>query len=126
MKTLHKNRLLKLAEHLKIKRGHARFDFRHIWRTIKCGTAGCAVGELPFCFPRSFRYDEANYCDGGSSDLWVAVEEFFGLEKYEANHLFIPTEQNPRAFGGRALGVRATSVQVAQNIIEFVKRKSNG
>ena len=123
MKTLHKNRLLKLAQHLKTKRGHARFNFNVVWEPFKCGTAGCAVGELPFCFPRYFKYDAEMYCSGGSLSLWIAVEKFFGLENFEANHLFIPREQKPRSFGGCDLSIDATAEQVAQNIIEFIKRK---
>lgn len=65
MKSIHKNRLLKLAAHLeKGKLGHKVFAFAYINANARglelkrngCGTMGCAIGECPIAFPNDWRF----------------------------------------------------------------------
>lgn len=91
----------------------------------KCGYVGCAIGFLPFAFPRDFALRESNaelvvsHRKTGVTDL-NAAEAFFGLPEVELSHLFIPGLQHPHDFGGVKLGPNATPKQVAKNIQEFV------
>lgn len=154
-------RLLGLARHLERRwenhgnpmRCHSHFDFAAIAflrpvgpdvpeqdRTSKtCGTAGCAVGELPYCFPQSFRFNEENLRQNTSRDLiefqqgeqvqepnWCAFAAdiyragcFFGLTQGEAGHLFIPDDQETELYGGDILDSLAGPHDVAQNIRQF-------
>lgn len=124
---MHKERLLKLAEHLETgKLGHEVFDFSQFnnANTNICGTAGCAIGECPVIWP-----DEWEFCTVGLPTLKDkytprgSATSFFGIISKEYDHLFIPTHQNINEYGGKVLGIDATKEQVATNIREFVKRK---
>jgi hypothetical protein len=136
MKKLHKDRLLKLAEHLERgKLGHKVFDFSRVNGFVNCnpsrkacGTNGCAMGELPVVFPKSFKFGDTIGCetevvDVNGWDVHDAVDPFFGLGSEESGHLFYPNEQKPKLFGGRKLGPKATRKQVAANIRDFIKHK---
>jgi len=136
MKKIHKDRLLKLANHLKSgKLGHKVFDFScvnfssdGIYDSKGCGTCGCAIGELPFVFPRRFMFRK----DCGVFILEDRIKgtlntdgtlDFFGLCQNEAFHLFFPKYQNIVEYGGKSLNSVATKTQVAKNILAFIKKK---
>lgn len=124
---MHKQRLLKLAEHLETgKLGHDRFDFEHYHQEESCGYAGCAIGECPILFPRHWRFDQTNdpvlrHRDHSTSTS-DAAQSFFKLSEEEESHLFHANFQDPSKFGGRRLGPRATRYQVAANIRAFVEK----
>ena len=128
-------RLRKLYDHLKNgKLGHSEFNFNFFnWSDDArdydekgCGTMGCAVGELPFVFPRYWEFKYHNpYLKGsdtGLSSLGLA-SEFFGISYEEATHLFIPDLQQPERYGGVHLDANATRQQVADNILKFLNRQ---
>lgn len=128
MKKLHKDRLLKLAEHLEIgKRGHKKFDFSLLTDAVgsTCGTAGCAMGELPVLFPRSWKFENGTIKLKKGTTIFYStdVQTFFGLETNEENHLFYPGLQNVKAYGGKALKGSARPVTVAKNIRAFVEKQ---
>jgi hypothetical protein len=141
------DRLLKLATHLS--RGkllHANFDFDALNDTCDgvknvtvkcdgktftvphCGTAGCAVGECPGVFPRSWQFDSAYYspCLISSERIMPSWEDdakkFFGITYAELTHLFVSRMQKTDRFGGKLLSGHATAKEVAANIRAFVKR----
>lgn len=118
MKAIHKNRLLKLAKHLRSgKLGHKRFDFRVVNESKngmpcenECGYRGCAIGEMPIAFPSSrFKFDELGLC---------VAQQFFDLTYPEAARLFLPFSDFS------VLKPTATRKQVAANIEAFVNIKS--
>lgn len=124
---MHKERLLTLARHLQNNRGYKLFDFGFIWREDSCGTAGCALGELQFCFPDNFGRKETEdaACSGSRKCLgfFDKVYEFFDVNEDEANHLFESGEQNVEDFGGKELSRFATAREVANNIRDFVNHE---
>lgn len=144
MKKLHKDRLLKLANHLKTgKLGHKKFDFSVInvdpekddrGEEYKCGTLGCALGECPIVFPRQWGFKRYKY--GGvdpvlknptdreyfGSQSFRDSEDFFGIDEEQSEHLFQPESQIPSEYGGRHLDENATRIQVANNILAFIKK----
>lgn len=120
-------RLLKLAKHLRGKnRGHDRFDFGAISWENHCGTAGCAIGELPFAFPKDFSlvHSLCNYVTMRGTRLFNfdAARRFFAITERQSTHLFTPNDQNTKRYGGKHLGIRATASQVAANIEAFVEK----
>lgn len=128
---MHKERLEKLADHLE--RGklfHEVFDFRVINATDgksdlsgSCGTAGCALGECPGLWPDDWEWDEwgsVGLKDCGS--LFAPEQVFFGLNAYEAGHLFYPMLQEPDFYGGKELSGDATRHEVAANIRAFITK----
>lgn len=151
MKALFKRRLLKLAEHLE--RGkliHAVFDFSVLnvtcsdleqWNSFKkdncgyplgvtsypphkCGTLGCALGEMPAVSKKwNFSKESEPHLKGSRKGSFDSAEGWFGLEEQEAAHLFAPGEQEPKYYGGDLLGRNATAKQVAANIRAFIKKK---
>lgn len=140
MKAIHKKRLLKLAEHLESgKLGHNKFDFSVIncdlvGDAIKdtlfmCGTMGCAMGELPVCFPRAWTFGGIDFPvklrDGSSYDWHIDVREWFSIVREEMYHLFHPDSQIPSLYSGKHLTGKATAKQVAANIRAFVKKKES-
>jgi hypothetical protein len=46
-----------------------------------------------------------------------------GLNKKEANHLFVPTSQSIEDYGGKELSIYATPQQVAKNIEVFLRKE---
>lgn len=137
MKPIHKQRLLKLAKHLRGKNlSVEEFNFWEIHHRTKCGTLGCAIGELPALFPKHFRMKlriATSFPGDKFGDVvlrakpshwdFQAAESFFGLDGDECAHLFSPYAQDTNLYGGNELCGRATAKQVAANIEAFVKRK---
>lgn len=138
--TTGEKRLLKLADHLEGgKLGHKKFYFG-MWNTDEeltqlatngCGYAGCAIGECPAAFKRSWKWKSGAPVLIGlrlprdqQFDSFASAQKFFGLSMMEANHLFIPMRQFTNTLGGRELSRTATKTQVARNIRTFVKIKS--
>ena len=126
-------RLLFLADHLEHGTlGHKQFDFGVInigGGLYECGTAGCAMGELPIVFPDHFMFGED---DGASVPIrkdkhpgdWVdGVRLFFSIDGIEMNHLFYSFLQEPDIYGGYPLHRDATKEQVALNMRIFVAKK---
>lgn len=146
------DRLKKLADHLRNgELGHVKFNFRYVHingdtitkaqkKAGKCGSVGCAIGEMPRVFPSwkykmiHGKYSEkpvSTVCfknrivgDDGFEDM-EPIEDFFGLTTVEVEHLFSPGMQmtswlHPNR-AGRELRVRATRKTVATNIDWFIK-----
>ena len=125
-------RLLKLAEHLESgELGHQKFDFSRFNNTTepKCGTAGCAIGELPVIDRRNWMWNNVGSpvlrvpARGSYSPIGDAAA-YFGIPYAAASHLFLPHGQDTEQFGGRKLGDRAKREQVAANIRAFVEKCS--
>jgi len=126
-------RLLALADHLeKGKLGHERFDFGVInigGGFYECGTAGCAMGELPIAFPDHFRFGEDDSAsvpirkDRHPGDWVDGIRLFFGINGIEMNHLFYSFFQKPVTYGGVMLYQDASKELVASNIRVFVAKK---
>ena len=138
-RNMYLRRLRKLADHITTKsaRGHDRFDFGVISERQYCGTAACAMGELPFCFPRHFfvtkwpagdKYASRfpHLRNGFSNATFSSARVFFNLSERAAGHLFLPGFQLTKRFGGRELSVKATPKQVARNILVFCERVERG
>lgn len=125
----HIDRLAKLAEHLeKGQLGHVRFDFSTINDTESphCGTAGCALGELPIVWPNLWSWNYAGLPtlkDVGES-IFSGARIFFGLSSVETFHLFYPDEQLTDVYGGKDLDDNATRYEVAANIRAFIEIKT--
>lgn len=133
------DRLLKLAAHLEAGRpgGHKKFDFA-TWSenhaTEKhCGTAGCAVGELPVIFPR-LAYFEPSYFGDSERNVCGRIADrkyynvglasvLFGIPTLDAENLF--TWDKPRWWAPSLpyLASRATAKQVARSIRLYVKAR---
>jgi len=137
MRKVHFDRLEKLAKHLrKPKLGHMKFDFGtfHENGTAKkgfCGTAGCALGECPTAFPRSWKIDNGYvHLIGRGISTMSSAQIFFDLHREECEHLFFSYTQNrdwvPSSRKGRMLGDEATAIQVSNNILHFIKLKKEG
>lgn len=139
MKAIHRRRLEKLADHIATgKLGHRRFDFRCInegdYDEKGCGTLGCAWGELPFVFPRTFHYSKSGVLWAGESNVTfigaMPVCRFLGITPEEASQLFaphtdLPWRRNKRRFPLSFLLNNATRRQVAANIRRFLKWKAD-
>lgn len=132
MDKLHSGRLTRLADALEHdEHGHKRWDFNRVLVTVKCGSVGCAIGALPYVFPKDFCFKDSSFPDmpwvslrDGNAYDKKAAQEFFGLSMEEATHLFYPKEQEPKLYGGRVLGERAKPQSVAKNIRAFLEVKA--
>jgi len=99
-------RLEKLAHHLESGRpgGHVKFDF-NVFHTPpdttpsqNCGSAGCALGELPVLFPEQWRFTTPEDFAGGMGVVlkhanlvnYDAAAAFFEISLPEACRLFDP------------------------------------
>lgn len=133
-------RLLQLADYLEAgKFRHSKFDFSMIdygplQKEFGYGTAGCAVGELPGCFPQDWHFSvngiratpllkgtEEHLTVKGyvhQHEIFAQVEEYFGISNRMADHLFNPYQQYEHF---KELGENATAKQVARNIRRTVK-----
>lgn len=99
-------RLQKLADHLRGPLAASRFDFTRLWRVTDCGTAGCALGELPDIWPEDWHLVELPNNFGsllnefeprlietkcqGAWEAFQDAEVFFGISDDEATFLFQP------------------------------------
>ncbi len=135
MEKIYKDRLLKLADHLKNgKLGHDRFDFTVIHQKVAnehvCESVGCAIGELPFVFPDEFKiakYEAIDSVQNISTDErgFNVACSFFKISYGEATHLFFGGAQIPELYGGYFLDDDATREQVAGNILAFIELKEH-
>lgn len=129
MKQEHIDRLAKLAEHLeKGQLGHATFDFAVVNNSLEasCGTAGCALGELPIVWPLcwSWNYGGIPYKIGVQRLFEEDACDFFGIDQEEMDHLFYPALQRVDVYGGKKLNRSATRYEVAANIRAFIEIKT--
>lgn len=127
--------LAKLAKHLEAgKLGHKVFNFNFFNANAdgfevrgKCGTMGCAAGELPIIFPRKWKFDEHSGLpvlrNGDYQSPSISGEDFFEISGDEFDHLFQPGRQSPHLYGGKYLRGFATRKQVAANIWAFLTKK---
>ena len=124
-------RLMKLAEHLESGTlGHDRFNFStiHVDRVDSdCKSVGCAMGELPFVFPKQWKFDRDDVVlRSGNTPAWgeqielLDVADFFGIEEPDVYSLFYP---GPKSVGYSGLQMTATRKQVARHIRRFVEGK---
>lgn len=123
-------RLLKLADHLESgQRGHPAFDFTVLSQGERlangCGSAGCALGELPFLFPREWFFIRSTDFFGGIYDPVMdglntreSGMEFFGIDRDEYENLFLMGDRAP--WNDADLEDDATPQQVAQGLRNFV------
>lgn len=129
-------RLRQVEYHLRYgKLAHERFSFAYYnankdgidpsFPVNKCGTMGCAVGEMPAIWPRLWMWQGNNVRKLRSIDPLTGIHkyEWFGVKEEEYNHLFIPECQFPWHY---LLGNDATKEAVADNIAEFIDRYRPG
>lgn len=134
MKAIHKKRLLKLARHLargKLKQDKWTFGR---WHSENCHTAGCAMGEASYLWPRVFKRN-FDYSTNDGVKLFTiehratrwegekAACEFFGLTLSESLSLFTPRDKYTVTHGLEPLSNSATRKQVAANIRRLLKLK---
>ncbi len=132
---MNKERLIQMAEHLESgKLGHEVFDFSTVNDIFlpKCGTAGCAIGELPIIWPNNWKWSisgSISFIDKHYDDLDECVDEcvgeWFDLDEFMVYHLFYPENQKVRVFGGVELTESATRYDVAANIRAFITKMEN-
>lgn len=129
--------LRKLADHLMTgELGHERFDLTTINGDGAgcCGTAGCAIGELPILFPDDWQFGdyilEIHLRHDSDGSEWRDVEQYFGITDEMSTHLFSPygkkTYQKPDLYGGVMLERDTTKEIVASNIIKFCELAESG
>lgn len=131
-------RLKKLADHLENgKLGHKIFTFRYYNTGFKdeehnkCGTMGCALGECPILFKKSWNFNYRGlpvikeYVKHKYMGAVDSAMKFFQLSNYDAMCLFIPEayNRNPEIEGFKTLDDKATRKQVARNIRKFIEYK---
>lgn len=139
-KKMNKRRLLRLADHLDHgKLGHKVFDFCVLnirsGRIRKgCGTAGCALGEMPIIAPKRWMFDHrSNYVPvlrhTSMPNSFSSAEKWFGIDRDHVELLFVPGIIGvPRQHAGvdpdlvlLRNGPRATKHQVASSIRRYVR-----
>ena len=137
------DRLLVLAAHLKSdRRGHKIFDFgcysvgvRDPKRNL-CGSAGCALGELPVVWPDDWYFGPCSV-EGGSNysvrlkprglDIYNSMYvnegacKWFELSEDELFALFYADHELKEDSPIEVLTANATAEQVADRFIAFVK-----
>jgi len=123
-------RLRKLSKHLRgANRAHDRFVMGTYaqGRFIEgnyCGSAGCAIGELPELWPKDWKWTGTCVVFGNQKDSAIVadVANFFSITTVQAQHLFFAYSQNLTRFGGRTLSPIATAIDIADNIDAFIKK----
>ena len=133
------DRLQQLAAHLRAGRhgGHQRFDLMIVRQPFTyvekqqpmarqhCGTAGCAMGELPVVFPQDWEFpaglDTVCLRTASCADLYDEVAVFFGIYRTDAFNLF--NACMPRWWAAGQLEEDATAEQVADSIDAFVSAR---
>jgi len=133
------DRLRKLYRHLmRGELGHKEFDFSgyNNVRAGRCGTAGCALGEMPILDHENWKFkvrpgrqysQPTLRIDPPAEPFWPldpirSAEIYFGISADQAAHLFIPGGQRPRSFSGKHLEGEATRYQVAANLKAFIDK----
>lgn len=118
-----KDRLLKLAQHLKTgKLIKPVFNFNDF--------ENCAVTQLVAIFPNDWEFRLAPnepdklyplLKDKNYLFPYTSCRAYFGLTVSQYDHLFTPTLQKPEQYGGVMLDEHATKEQVAENILAYCK-----
>ena len=82
------------------------------------------IFEMVDAFPHDWYYDKdfSPICihDKNAPDVIETVIYFFEITDAMFAHLFCPGEQDVNYFGGKQLSLKATSQEVAQNIMELI------
>lgn len=93
-------------------------------KPYSCGTAGCALGEMPTVDKKNWNFDKQAmpHLKGTRMGPFESAIKYFGLPKGAAWHLFSPHSQQKKDFGGRILGDKAKPKQVAANIRAFIAK----
>lgn len=129
------DRLEELAEHLiHGKLGHEVFSFvcyNSGGESVegKCGTSGCAIGELPiiskdwmfgmFGTPTLKKYENLVGTIPTDEVVDKSAKEYFGLTEAQVYQLFYPWN-SVSDFDGEHLDGQATKEQVGYNILKFI------
>ena len=131
------DRLLALYDHLMHgKLAHRQFDFGVYNRNGrpgeddgppprgKCGTLGCAIGEMPAVDPAAWKWDgdAAVLRDPGFVSIMESGVEYFCISEGAFAHLFIPGSQRTDLYSGVDLDGNASRYEVASNIAAFIER----
>lgn len=136
---MNKQRLRKLAEGIidpnNYKDGYT-FDYKwyikYPTRIHPCGTSACAIGMCPIIFPdlwfyKSFVANTIVYVKGYETTGY-SIMSFFEIDIDTSNFLFIPDssyeDERPKEEefqGYEFLGGDATSQQVSDRILKFIK-----
>lgn len=132
-----RQRLEALERHLREGRlGHRVFDFavanafERVSRPGRCGTSGCALGEMPILAPDRWVFNARAWpvlrrLDTGHvsvAGLVASAVTDFRITADATRHLFFPHAQDCASFGGQPLGEDATRYEVADNIRAFLDR----
>jgi hypothetical protein len=117
-------RLRKLAKHIvSPKRGHAEFDFaRFNNMPHACGTAGCAIGELPVLWPGTFAFTGTCITRKGwgmLAEINPLVGDWFDIPELDVLRLFHPGYIRHWMPGSEPLGPDATAEQVSESILAY-------
>src|SRR5688572_461394 len=125
MKTIHRERLAKLADYLD-KLPRKQFNFEFIIEDDTCGAVGCAIGHCHNVFPELVEYDPQ--WDGvktkANGTRWYRgiAAELFGLDYTQAGGLFAPGHQECELGPDYTnLSPKSTPKQVAKLIRQFLK-----
>lgn len=122
-------KLTKIVNHLRKSQSemlHEKFDFS----TINCDSAGCALGEFPAIFPKSFVEMDGNDCPRpikppNTEDRTIWYSEYLGIDEELLHYLFYPqihkSAQIYRSCKFNNLDNNATKEQVADHIEQYIK-----
>jgi len=116
---------------------HKEFDFNIYNSALRlensriayCGTAGCAIGELPalsddFYFTNTGRLACNSMPVAAKHETTIGlISKYFKIPEKTARHLFVPLEQDINQFGGKKLDTDATKEEVAENIYAYLKNQ---
>jgi hypothetical protein len=128
--------LQQLLDHLENgERIHKEFNFSgfNIFPNVEskypnCGTAGCAIGEMPALDSRFIFSDlfstKGTMTFGERLVNAQFISEYFGISNDEAWHLFFPHSQEPQLYGGNHLDGYATIEDVIFNLKAFLELKN--
>lgn len=75
-------------------------------------------------FPRQWKLNATGdlyWIHDESKTTLTSALGFFGLSFFMFSHLFIPGEQNVRAYGGKELSEKSKPYHVAENIMALIK-----
>jgi len=126
MKTIHRERLEKLADYLD-QLPRRKFVFDVVIKDGTCGSVGCAIGHCPNVFPELVMYDSITETvrlkDGHYSYSYrETASRLFDLTFGQAGGLFGPhNQQNELGPEYKDLGNNATPKQVAKLIRQFLR-----